>query len=140
MRRQRPWPSTALPRCSVVLPMAVCSCSVVTATPPSIRFPAISSMRGCSGFMVVLRRLFRRLLPVRCLGADFGALVWLGLLAFRLWGRVRGVWGVFLLGKNNSLRSDIFFPARKTPHTPLPTGSRGIGRFKDTDQGKDCVG
>ena len=72
-------------------------------------------------------------MPVRCLGADFGALVWLGLLAFRLWGRVRGVWGVFLLGKNNSLRSDIFFPARKIPHTPLPTGSTGIPRKKQRE-------
>src|SRR5690554_6821908 len=40
----------------------------------------------------------------------------------------RGV-GYFSSGKNNSLRSDIFFPARKIPHTPLPTGSTGIGRF-----------
>jgi hypothetical protein len=37
--------------------------------------------------------------------------------------------GYFSSGKNNSLRSDIFFPARKIPHTPLPTGISGIGFF-----------
>jgi hypothetical protein len=39
--------------------------------------------------------------------------------------------GHFSSGKNNSLRSDIFFPARKIPHTPLPTGSTGIPRVKE---------
>jgi hypothetical protein len=42
----------------------------------------------------------------------------------------RGV-GYFSSGKNNSLRSDIFFPARKIPHTPLPTCSTGIPRGKN---------
>ena len=38
--------------------------------------------------------------------------------------------GYFSSGKNNSLRSDIFFPARKIPHTPLPTCSTGMPRVK----------
>src|SRR5690554_1645223 len=38
--------------------------------------------------------------------------------------------GYFSSGKNNSLRSDIFFPARKIPHPPLPTCSTGIPRAK----------
>ncbi|HBM48907.1 MAG TPA: hypothetical protein DD385_02020, partial [Marinobacter sp.] len=37
--------------------------------------------------------------------------------------------GYFSSGKNNSLRSDIFFPVRKIPHTPLPSGSTDIGSF-----------
>src|SRR5690606_26833586 len=44
----------------------------------------------------------------------------------------RGV-GYFSSGKNNSLRSDIFFPVRKIPHTPLPTGSAGIPRKKQRE-------
>ncbi|MCE0760941.1 hypothetical protein LWH94_17310 [Marinobacter sp. G11] len=45
----------------------------------------------------------------------------------------RGV-GYFSSGKNNSLRSDIFFPARKIPHTPLPTGSTGMLNTKSKKQ------
>src|SRR5690554_3251043 len=37
--------------------------------------------------------------------------------------------GYFSSGKNNSLRSDIFFPVRKIPHTPLPSGSTDMGSF-----------
>src|SRR5690554_5741786 len=59
------------------------------------------------------------------------SLVWApSLLVMR--AGTRGV-GYFSSGKNNSLRSDIFFPVRKIPHTPLPTGSTGIPRKKQRE-------
>src|SRR5690606_37483536 len=46
---------------------------------------------------------------------------------------MRGV-GYFSSGKHVSLRSDIFFPARKIHHTPLPTGSTGMLNVKSKRQ------
>src|SRR5690554_4450421 len=66
-------------------------------------------------------------LPIGLVWAS-GPLVWAPSLPV-VGAGTRGV-GYFSSGKNNSLRSDIFFPARKIPHTPLPTGSTGIPRAK----------
>ena len=67
-------------------------------------------------------------MPVRCLGADFGALVWLGLLAFPLCGRACGVAvGFFLEKQLASLRH--LFPAKNptaTPRRRALAGSREI--------------
>ncbi|WP_199457232.1 MULTISPECIES: hypothetical protein [unclassified Marinobacter] len=61
-----------------------------------------------------------------------GPLVWAPSLPV-VGAGTRGV-GYFSSGKNNSLRSDIFFPARKIPHPPLPTGSTGVLNVKSKKQ------
>src|SRR5690554_2794169 len=64
---------------------------------------------------------------------------WFRLGCIGLWG-LEGVGDNFLLGKNNSLCSDIFFPARKL--SPTPSGKPGCmrsgifeGRYESQGEG-----
>src|SRR5690554_7500106 len=70
-------------------------------------------------------------LPIGLVWAS-GPLVWAPSLPV-VGAGTRGV-GYFSSGKNNSLRSDIFFPARKIPHPPLPTCSTGMLNTKSKKQ------
>src|SRR5690554_3501523 len=64
---------------------------------------------------------------VPCGGFDFGPSLW-------VLGAGLGGWVIFPLGKNNSLRSDIFFLAGKNNPTPRPSQYRGIGREDKAQQ------